>query len=161
MQIKREWATPLTMGAFLLSGLTGILMFFHLDSGLNKPAHEWLGWAMIGGVLLHASVNWASFKRYFGQKSGRVILAGFTVITAASFIPLGQEGGPNSQRKIGEAVMNAPLSTVAQLARKQPETLLADLQAAGIPISGTQQNLASVLAGDRQRQRAALGVIFN
>ena len=43
----RESATPLTIGSFLLIAITGVLMFFHLDSGLNKLAHEWLGWAMI------------------------------------------------------------------------------------------------------------------
>ena len=37
------------MGAFTLSAVTGVLMFFHLDSGLNKAAHEWLSWAMVGG----------------------------------------------------------------------------------------------------------------
>lgn len=36
----REWATPLTIGSFLLIAVTGVLMFFHLDSGLNKLAHE-------------------------------------------------------------------------------------------------------------------------
>lgn len=45
MTISRNWATPLTIGSFLLMAVTGLLMFFHLDTGLNKAAHEWLGWA--------------------------------------------------------------------------------------------------------------------
>lgn len=43
MSSLRKWATPLTIGSFLLMGVTGILMFFHLDIGLNKLAHEWAG----------------------------------------------------------------------------------------------------------------------
>ena len=42
MKISREWATPLTIGAFGLMSVTGMLMFFHLDTGFNKLAHEWL-----------------------------------------------------------------------------------------------------------------------
>ena len=50
MSIKREWATPITIGAFLLSAVTGVLLFFHLDSGLNKLAHEWLSWVLLAAV---------------------------------------------------------------------------------------------------------------
>ena len=64
LQTLRPWATPLTIGSFALMATTGILMFFHLDSGLNKVAHEWLGWAMVAGVALHATVNWAALKRH-------------------------------------------------------------------------------------------------
>lgn len=42
-------------------------MFFHLDSGLNKTAHEWLSWAMVIGVTLHVLLNMPAFKRYFTQ----------------------------------------------------------------------------------------------
>ena len=32
----RSWATPLVIATFLAAGVTGILMFFHLDVGVNK-----------------------------------------------------------------------------------------------------------------------------
>jgi hypothetical protein len=47
MKISTNWATPLTIGTFTLMAVTGMLMFFHADIGLNKTAHEWLGWVMI------------------------------------------------------------------------------------------------------------------
>ena len=50
---QRPWITPLVIGTFALMAVTGSLMFFHLDTGLNKTAHEWLGWAMVAAVLLH------------------------------------------------------------------------------------------------------------
>jgi hypothetical protein len=40
MTIQREWVTPIAAGAFLISAVTGVLIFFHVDSGLNKVAHE-------------------------------------------------------------------------------------------------------------------------
>lgn len=39
MAVQREWATPVAAGAFLLSAVTGVLIFFHIDSGLNKFVH--------------------------------------------------------------------------------------------------------------------------
>ena len=63
--ISRDWATPITIGAFAVMSVTGLLMFFHLDIGLNKLAHEWLGWLMVAGVAAHAIANWGAFKRYF------------------------------------------------------------------------------------------------
>jgi xanthine/uracil permease len=65
MKIPRDLATSLTIGAFGIMSVTGILMFFHADSGLNKVVHEWASWAMVTGVVLHVVVNWVAFKRYF------------------------------------------------------------------------------------------------
>jgi hypothetical protein len=42
MKITRDWATPLTAGAFILMASTGMPMFFHLDRGIIHLAHEWL-----------------------------------------------------------------------------------------------------------------------
>jgi hypothetical protein len=36
----RTWATPLTMGAFLLMSTTGVLMFFKRNPGLITVVHE-------------------------------------------------------------------------------------------------------------------------
>ena len=83
----RPWITPVVIGAFGLSAVTGVLMFFHLDSGLNKTAHEWLSWAMVIGVLLHLLLNMSAFKRYFTQTTARVVVGVFALVLALSFAP--------------------------------------------------------------------------
>ena len=88
----RAWATPLTIGAFLLSGVTGILMFFHLDSGLNKAAHEWLSWALVAGVGLHLAANFRAFKGYLKRPRAMAVVAAFAVLLGVSFLPLAGEG---------------------------------------------------------------------
>jgi len=88
MSTLRNWATPLTVATFLFMGVTGILMFFHMDSALNKLLHEWGGWLMVIGVLAHLLLNWRPFTSYLkrplegyhgagGRGSGGVLLAGF------------------------------------------------------------------------------------
>jgi hypothetical protein len=116
----RPWITPLVMGAFLLSAVTGVLMFFHLDSGLNKLAHEWLSWAMVGGVLLHAALNLPAFKRYFGQKTALTVMGAFALVLALSFIPAaGAKKAPSYAGPV-RALADAPLPVLAQVLGKTP-----------------------------------------
>ncbi|MEZ5476590.1 MAG: DUF4405 domain-containing protein [Thiolinea sp.] len=58
----RNWATPITIGSFIISAITGVLIFFHINIGLVKPAHEWLSWFMILGVAMHLVINWRALK---------------------------------------------------------------------------------------------------
>lgn len=88
MKIDRNWVTPLTLGAFIVSAVTGVLLFFDLDSGLNELAHEWLSWVLLVGVALHGAANFQSVKKYFTQKTGLAIIAVFVLLLALSFLDL-------------------------------------------------------------------------
>jgi hypothetical protein len=96
MRISRDWATPLTIGAFGFMSVTGVLMFFHLDQGFNKLAHQWIGWVLIAGVVTHVMVNWRSFKSYFSSSNlARGIIGVCAIVLAATFISLpGKRSGP-------------------------------------------------------------------
>ena len=93
MSISRAWATRITIGAFLLMAVTGILMFFHWDIGLNKLAHEWLGWAMVVGVMAHVLANWPAFAKHFSKPLGKAIMAIFALLLVGSFFVQPQGGG--------------------------------------------------------------------
>ncbi len=163
MKISRDWATPLTIGAFALMATTGVLMFFHLDGELNKLAHEWLGWLLIIGVSLHVAVNWLSFKRYFlANPTARAILAVSALVIAGSFAPLpaGDEEGASPPVLALQAVTKAPLAQVAPLTGRSADVLLADLKQAGIALNNADQSLDSVLKGDRELTGAAMRVLF-
>ena len=163
MKISRDWATPLTIGSFGLMAVTGILMFFHLDSGLNKTAHEWLGWLLVAGVAAHATANWLGFKRYFlSSPSGRGILVASVLVIAGSFasLPGGREGGGSPPQLAIRAVTEAPLAQVAPLTGRPVEMLITELAAAGIQVSGAEQSLAQAIGADRERIGKALTVMF-
>lgn len=165
MKISREWATPLTIGAFALMATTGVLMFFHLDGQLNKLAHEWLGWVMIIGVALHVAVNWMAFKRYFlVSTKGRAVMAVSALVILGSFMPLPasqEDGGVSPPVLAMQAVMKTPLAQVAPLTGRSPEALRTELKQAGIELVSADQNLDSVVQGDRQRTGVAMRVLFN
>jgi hypothetical protein len=163
MKITSSWATPLTIGAFTIMAVTGLLMFFHADSGLNKTAHEWLGWLMVAAVALHAVANWRMFKKYFVVgTAGRVIMASCAAVLLASFVSLG--GGPGGDMpphiRALKAITAAPLSEVAGVAGKPAAQLLADLQQAGIRLESAEGSLDSVIAGNRELEGKAIRVLF-
>lgn len=157
----RPWITPLVMGAFLLSATTGVLMFFHLDAGLNKAAHEWLSWAMVGGVALHALLNLPAIKRYFTQTTGRLVMGVFALVLALSFIPAGGKGGkePGFAPPV-RALAAAPITVLAQVAGTNAGEIRARLQAAGYPVSSDQQSVQSLVGGDLKTQVGTLSRIL-
>jgi hypothetical protein len=164
MKISRDWATPLTIGGFGLMAVTGVLMFFHADTGLNKLAHEWLGFLFVGAVALHAVVNWGAFKRHVvASAAGRAVIAVFAAALVASFAPLGGESGGKSGGPppilAMNAILRAPLSKVAPLTGRPVEALVAQLNGAGFAVSGAEATLASV-ARDREAQGKAMALLF-
>jgi hypothetical protein len=153
LNAHRPWITPVVIGAFFLSAVTGVLMFFHLDSGLNKTAHEWLSWAMVIGVLLHVLLNMPAFKRYFNQTQCRVVMGLFALVLALSFIPAGGAGGsePGFAPPV-RALAKAPITVLAQVAGTSTEDVKARLQAAGFTVTNEQQSVADLVGGDLKAQ---------
>ncbi|NUN59825.1 MAG: DUF4405 domain-containing protein [Burkholderiaceae bacterium] len=164
MKVSREWATPLTIGIFTLMAVTGILMFFHLDKGLNKTAHEWLGWLLVAGVAAHVIANWVGFKRHFSTgTTGRLIVVTCLIALAGSFFSLpgsGNEGIPPHILAL-KAVTKAPMTQVAALAGKPVEQVILDLAKAGINVSSPDANLQAVLQGDKGLEAKAMRAIFS
>lgn len=157
---QRHWITPFVIGSFLLMAVTGVLMFFHLDSGLNKSAHEWLGWAMLAAVGLHLVNNMNAFKRYFSQTTGRVVMAVFAVVLAMSFVSLnGQSSKPPFLAPI-KALSQAPLNVVAQVAGMSTAQLREQLASQGIASQNDNQTLFALVGDDQRRQMETLGKLF-
>jgi len=160
MKLSHEWATPITIGAFGLMAVTGLLMFFHSDIGLNKAAHEWLGWLMVAGVGLHTAVHWRAFKRYFvSSATGRGILVAFALILIASFAPVAGKSAPPPVMAMN-AIARAPISAVAPLTGRPAETLVKQLQKAGLAVSGPDSSIASAAGDNRELQAKAMSVLF-
>jgi hypothetical protein len=154
MAISRNWITPIAAGTFLLSAVTGVLIFFHLDSGLNKLAHEWLSWLLLAGVVLHVVANLAAFKRHCTSRIGASVMGAFAVLLALSFVSVGAKREPPFMASV-RALSDAPLATLAQVARKSPEQIRAVLAAEGLPAVSDTQSLGE-LAGPDMGQRARL-----
>ena len=149
----RPWITPLIIGSFLVSAVTGIVIFFHLDTGLVKPAHEWLSWIMVLAVLPHVLLNMLPFKRYFKQKIGLWIMGISAVVLALSVLSPG--GGAAKDPGFAppiRALAKAPITVLAQVAGTSTEDMKARLQAAGYTVTDVQQSVADLAGGELRAQ---------
>lgn len=162
MRPQREWITPLTLASFVVMAITGLLMFFHLQTPLQGTVHEWAGWLLVLLVLLHGWVHWLPLQRYF--QSGRRRAGGLLTLAVALTVLTGvlRPSGPGAEPPPAlaiRAIAQAPLTTAAPLFGKSPAQARQDLAAAGIVLDDERQSLASVVGDDRGRLGAALGAL--
>ncbi|MEZ5662125.1 MAG: DUF4405 domain-containing protein [Burkholderiaceae bacterium] len=162
LSAHRPWITPLVIGAFLISAVTGILMFFHLDTGLNKTAHEWLSWAMVAGVTMHVLLNLPAFKRYFSQKTGRWVMGSLALVLALSFFPMGGSGAsePGFAPPV-RALAQAPITALASVAGSTPQQVMEQLAAAGYAATSEQQSVADLVGDDLRKQIGVLTAVVS
>jgi Domain of unknown function (DUF4405) len=159
MKIERDWATPLTIGTFGVLAVTGVLMFFHLDTGLNKVVHEWLSWLLVAGVGLHVVVNLPGFMRHLASLRGRAILGTCAAVLALSFAPLGGGDEPPFVAPM-KALAAAPLPVLAQVAGVPPATLVERLAQAGVPNAAEGDSVAKLVGDDTRQQIRVLGLVM-
>jgi hypothetical protein len=134
-------------------------MFFHLDSGLNKVAHEGLSWIFVGVVVLHILLNNLAFKRYFNTGVGKAVIFGFVALLALSFVRVG--GGDSKPPFIAPVQMmaTAPLSAVAQMAQLNMSEVAARLAAKGVAVKNPEQSVKDLVGSDLGAQMRALSAI--
>jgi len=156
----KSWATPLVIAAFIISGITGILMFFHKGDGLVKPVHEWLSWALVAGGAFHTATHWNSFKAYFTRSSSVAIIASGAIIALAAIVVPMQGGGGNPAMKISKALAAAPLETVASVARQTPEQAIEKLQKQGIKVVDARESITAIARENGKKDIAVLSLLF-
>jgi hypothetical protein len=155
----RAWATPLTLGAFFLMAATGVLMFFQWHGGLTAVVHQWFSWIFVGGVAGHVTANLRPFARHLASRAGRISLAAFATVLAASFFSWGQVTGPNLERPIEEALVDAPLSALAAVTRMDGDELVHRLEAHGIAATD-RQTVRELSRNNHVGENRVLAIVF-
>lgn len=160
IKMSRAWVTPLTAGVFGVMAVTGALLFFHIDVGLSKTAHEWLGWLLLAAVLGHGALNWMSLKRHLTSSRPAQALLLAAGLTLVGSLMAGSGEAPSPPGLLMRAVGQAPLASVAPLTGKPLAEVQADLVALGLPAADGQQTLQQLTGNDRQRMGDAVRVLF-
>ncbi len=157
----KKIATPITIGAFVLMSVTGILMFFHANIALNKLAHEWLGWAFVAAGLAHLFSHYRSFFKYLQNPKAIALMAVFIVILIGSFFQLTKEM-PNPTKSVMKAVNNTPIAALFPLTQKSGEEILANLAAKGFAVRNPEFETIDILSnGNREKSKEIINIIFS
>lgn len=128
----RPWATPLTIGAFVLMAVSGVMMFFEAMPGFVTSAHKWLSWLFLLGAGAHIILNNRALVRHLGSAWGRTSLAVFTLALIVSTFSFGQVTAPQLERRISDRLIEARLSALADMTRTDQTSLLRKLAAHGV-----------------------------
>jgi hypothetical protein len=148
MKHLRAYATPLTIGTFLIMGATGILLFFHTNTTLNKVVHEYVGLVMVAAVILHVVLNWRAFQTYFKRPVALTLMGASAVMLAASFVSLGEEtGGTRPDMAVLQMVSSASLTDLAPIMGTDAADLVARLAEQGVTAT-PDQTLIDLSNGD-------------
>lgn len=159
-QRMQELVTSLTIGSFVITALTGILIFFHLNIGLVKLAHEWLSWVFVLGAAGHVFFNWRGCVRCFARPVGRITAAAGVLLLAGALLPLGTARGKPPALLAADALLRTPVATVAQVAKSSPEQIVRRLKMQGIDVASLEQTLEAIARENDTQPLEILNMVF-
>ena len=107
----RVLATPLVISAAVVTTITGVLMFFGIDRGLNRVAHEWISIVFAVAIGLHIWRNWNAFSRLLRTKIGLSLAILGVVLLTLSFVKIDRERAEPAFIRATHALLDAPLKT--------------------------------------------------
>ena len=89
-----RYATAATIATFLVTGITGVLMFYHIGGYYLRTAHDWIGMAFVVAAVFHVVRNWNGCVKLMKQPRAQVVLVLVAAITA--FCIIGDSLSPKS-----------------------------------------------------------------
>jgi hypothetical protein len=142
-----RFATPVVTGLFLVSGISGIALFFHWKPGLFHSMHEWLSMLLLVPFALHTWRNWNALAGYFHRKALMPAIAASCLAALAFAMPSlnGAQGGNPSARTL-PLLTHASLADLAPILRTTPDELAASLRQRGLSVASNADTLDAVAA---------------
>ena len=164
-QTLKFWATPLAFGAFTISAVTGLLIFFDIEIGAIEPVHKWLSWLLVTGVMLHLVSNWKQFTLYFSKKPALGIIGAALIVTVASLLAIfgedEKEGGKEHNGKaVTQLLESSSLETVALVTKTTPKLLVEQLEKNGIMVKNASLTIKEIAANNNKSENAVLGTML-
>ncbi|NTV02021.1 MAG: DUF4405 domain-containing protein [Chlorobiaceae bacterium] len=160
----KTWATPIAIGSFVISAVTGILIFFDIEIGAVEPVHRWLSWLLLGGITLHALSNRKPFTAYFSRKPALAVMGLALAVAVASMLPVFGEdeeaGGKRAGKAAAHALESAPLATVALVVKAPSAELVARLGARGIKVEDPSRSIAEIARMNGKEGGEVLGAVL-
>jgi hypothetical protein len=143
--LLQRTATPLIVGLFLVSLVSGTALFFHVGQGTFREMHEWLSLVLVVPFVLHLWKNWKPMANYFRKPALGIALA----LSLAMALPFalqsasGSSDGP-PQFALSHTLLDNSAAELAPLLNATPEAVMNTLQAAGFTATGPDQPLTAI-----------------
>jgi hypothetical protein len=143
-QVINRYATPLTLGLFAVSTVSGVALFFHVGQGAFHEMHEWLSRVLLAPFVLHVWKNWVAMLTYVRRRT-LFVPAGAALLAALVFaVPVFSGSGGESRFRALQLMMQTPLADLAPVLKTTPDELQARLRQHGYKVASAADTLDSV-----------------
>ena len=146
--ILQRYATPLTIGLFLVSLISGAALFVHAAPGAFHSMHEWLSMALIAPVALHLWRNWRPMTNYLAKPAFSAAMA-VCLIAALGFgfasTAFGGRHG-SAQFALLQALTATTPAKLAPALGTDVDQLIATLKARGFVNASADATLTDIVA---------------
>jgi Domain of unknown function (DUF4405) len=147
--LARNTITPIAAVLFLVSTITGVMLFFHYKGGLVKESHEWLSIVFSVIAIWHLVRNWSRFTPYFKRNSALVAF-GLTLIASLAFTAATGRDSGGGPRMVFMALSNATLEHTAPAFNLSLDEAMKRLKLAGYDaVPNETLNIIGKRAGKR------------
>lgn len=140
----RRYATAVTAATFIVVGVSGVLMFFHVGEGLLMGAHQWLGMLFVAAAVFHVVRNATAFTKLMAKTRTKVLFAVVGLASVFFMTMAGVNGGGNPMKAFVGVAGEAPIATLAPVLGLETGELVARFKAEGISISDPGQSLTEI-----------------
>ena len=145
-----RYGTPLTVGLFAVSTVSGVALFFRLAPAAFHSMHEWLSLLLLVPFGVHMWKNWRPLVGYARRRTLFIPIA-LTEIAAIPFVYTGlttvRAGGGQPAFRVVRMLTQTPLTALAQILKTTPDALQADLQRRGFTVASADDRLDKITAG--------------
>ncbi|WP_282636864.1 DUF4405 domain-containing protein [Sphingobacterium thalpophilum] len=132
MKLNRNYVTPFISLIFLVVGISGMFMFFHLLDGYTEVVHEIFGLFFFICAIFHILLNWKPLKIHF--KKGVFLPAALALAILSVLFIVEQQYSPKVDTIILERLAKAPIADAFRALQVDSLAAVKRLQAKGISV---------------------------
>ncbi|MCG8632276.1 MAG: hypothetical protein MI863_00530 [Desulfobacterales bacterium] len=134
-------ATSLTIGTFIISALTGILIFFEIATGGIRATHEWMSLAFASAGIFHIFTHQNSFFRYFKKNYKYFIIV---ILFASGVLYTSSMNDIYASAASFDRIVNSKIEYVAPLFELSPEEMLQQINKMNLNVNTTEDSLSEI-----------------
>lgn len=119
----RSLATPLTSIVFLVIGISGILMYFHLLDIYTRNIHEIFGLVFVVVSLFHIFLNWKSMRNYLNRNIFKISLFIVSIVISGFIYSSSTLKENDPKEVIINSILNLKIEEVSKILGKDIENV--------------------------------------
>lgn len=137
----KKTTTSLTIGAFIVVSITGMLLFFDLAAGSIRATHEWMSLLFVLSGLLHVYSHKKALFNYFSNKYLIII---FTVLLSGGLLFISSFNDIYASGAAYKKLINAKLEHLAPIFNANAQEIDVKLKNMGLTLKSRDQSLNDV-----------------